>query len=259
MNNEAQTKMMTSGQALQLVSVISQSLGKIGLDFGLAELLIDKPSITRRRLKALTGENPNLIVPRYQYATMERLDVKPDSYHSHQHEPDYLGFNKDLEEVLTGSAKLVQQYGSREKSRFVHRCDVIRKLGNDEGMYPVFREALMYQGHDEGMWDILYKRRAFWTVRDVLGFVYDEIHEGNDPLCLTENEDVDALFPVLLTEKFDDFFRKTTFDRIGTLMVSRGPLLRQKRKWNVSLYDGGCIFQFQRKTVFFANDPRLDE
>src|SRR3954470_4687034 len=113
MNNEAQTKPITSGQALQLVSVISQSLGKIGLDFDLAKLLIDKPSITRRRLKALTGENPNLIVPHYQYATMERLDVKPDSgYHGHSHEPDYLGFNKDLEEVMTESTKLIRNYGS---------------------------------------------------------------------------------------------------------------------------------------------------
>ncbi len=259
MNNEAQTKTMTSGQALQLVSVISQSLGKIGLDFDLAKLLIDKPSITRRRLKALTGENPNLIVPQYQYATMERLDVKPDTYHGHQHDPDYVGFNKDLEEVLTGSAELVRKYGSRERPRFAHRCDVVRTLGDDEGMYPVFREALRYQGHDGGMWSILYKRRAFWTISEVLSFIYDEIHEGNDPLGLTENEDGDALFPVLLTEKYDEFFRKTTFDRIGTLMVSRGPLLRQKRKWNVGLHDGGDIFQFHRKTVFFANDPRLDE
>lgn len=258
MNNEAQTKAVTSGQALQLVSVISQSLGKVGLDFDLAKLLIDKPSITRRRLKALTGENPNLIVPHYQYATMERLDVKSDSYHGHQHEPDYLGFNKDLEEVLTGPTKLVRKYGSGEKSRFVHRCDVVRTLGDDEGLYPVFREALMYQGYDGGMWNLLYKRRALWTVSDVLGFIYDEIHEGSDPLCLTENEDGDAIFPVLLTEKVDDFYRKTVYDRVGMLMVSRGPLLRQKRKWNVGLHDGEDMFQFHRKTIFFANDPRLD-
>ncbi len=259
MNNEAQTKMVTSGQALQLVSVISQSLGKIGLDFNLAKLLIDKPSITRQRLKALTGENPNLIVPQYQYATMERLDTKPDDYRGHQHEPDYLRFNNDLEEVLTGSTKLVERYASRDRPRFVHRCDVIRELGHDEGMYPVFREALRYQGYDGGMWGILYKRRAFWTISEVLSFIYNEIHTGDDPLGLIENEDGDALFPVLLTEKSDEFYHKKIFDRVGTLMVSRGPLLRQKRKWNVGLHNDEDIFQFYCKTVFFANDPRMDE
>lgn len=257
MNNEAQTKMMTSGQALQLVSVISQSLGKIGLDFDLAKLLIDKPSITRRRLKALTGENSNLIVPQYQYTTMERLDVEPDTCYDNRHEPDYLGFNEDLKKVLADA--LVGRYVNKWKSRFVHRCDVIRAYVDDERMFPVFREALKYQGCDGGILSLLYKRGALWTVSEVLSFIYNEIHQGADPLCLTQNEDGDALFPVLLTEKYDELLRRTTYDRIGTLMVSLGGLLRQKRKWYVSLHEGEAIFRLYRKTVYFANDPGLDE
>jgi hypothetical protein len=258
MNNEAQTKTMTSGQAFQLVSVISQSLGKIGLDFDLAKLLIDKPSITRRRLKALTGENPFLIVPQHQYATIERLDVRPNGSHHYQGDADYLTFNKDLEEVLTAPDDLVREYGSTERPRTVHRCDVVRTLGENEGLYPVFREALMYQGNDGGMWGTLYKRRAYWTIKEVLGFVYDEIHEGDSQLGLTEHSD-EVVFPVLLTEKFDSFLRKMTYDRLGALVVSQGSLLRQKRKWHVSLYDGGGMLRFHLKTIYFANNPRYDE
>lgn len=248
---------MTSGQAFQLVAVISQQLGKIGLGFDGAKLLIDKPSITRRRLKALSGENPSLIVPQYQYATLERLDADPDAFHRGDDCGEYLIFNRDLEAIFARPDKLVTKYGHSEKPRKVYRCDVIRSLSEEDGyLYPVFREAMLYNGPDDCLWETLFKRRALWTVSAVLGFLRDEIHCGDDPLGLTE-ADEEAIFPVLLTQEEGQYAGSSDYpERVGALLVSRLAPVRQKRGWRVALSETSGIPLHNMKLIFFANNPQ---
>jgi len=248
---------MSPGLAFQLLAVIAQQIGKIGLGFDQAKLLVDKPSITRRRLEALCGEKTSLIVPNHQYATLERLEVDPNGYHRDDPCGEYLvTVGKEIEEALAASNSLTRKYGNREKPASVHRCDVVHSVSEKDGaLYPVFREVMRYHGADDYLWETLHERRALWTTNAVLGILSDEIHDGNDPLGLTEiNEE--AVFPVLLTEKENMCERfKRSPDRVGALFVSRRAPIRQKRGWSVSLVESRNIPQFLRNLIYFANDP----
>ncbi len=254
MNSEAKT--MTVGQALQLVAVIAQKLGKIGLTFDIAEMLISKPNITLRRLKALIGESPSSIVPQHQYATLERLNVDPSALHRHEDVGEYLRVDKRLADALARPDLLGAKRYFWSENRSVYRCDVVKNITEDEGLYPVFREVLMHNGGDDRIWNLLYKRHALWTIDEVLGFLRDDIHCGNDLLGLTESKE-EVVFPVILSERRDQFNEHVTLPhKLGFLMVHQGAPLHQTRTWYVSLSEDNGSFEFVRKLIYFANDPR---
>lgn len=236
---------MTSGQALQLMAVIAQKLGKIGLDFDGAETLIAKPDLTRRRLQALVGEKSIQVVPQHQWATIESLHFGSDRSHRQEDVGEFLTIDPQLKKVLDGEDKIVD----RCTAGVYHRCDVVRDISEDDGaLYPVFREVLQHHGTDDSMWDLLHERHALWAVDDVLGFLRDEIHEGKDPLGLTETCE-EAVFPVLLTKKDNGF-------RVGFLFVHKSSLVRQKQTWSAGIVEGKQVMCFVRKLIYFANDPR---
>ncbi len=248
MNNEAKT--ITSGQALQLMAVIAQQLGKIGLTFDVVEELIGKPALTRSRLKGLVGERlPVKAVKTSRYTELERLDVSLCEGHRSEDVGDHLtlsGFSLDA------LGRLVDRYTTCNDRCWPYRCDIIRST-SDVGLWPVFREVLQHEGADNEIWAILYKRHALWTIHKVLGFLRDDIHEGDDKLGLTEHREV--IFPVLLTETPHQNGSPRRADRVGFLLVHQGRPIHQRRVWSVALVEGEDIFSFVRDSIYFANNP----
>ncbi len=248
MNNEAKT--ITPGQAFQLLAVIAQQLGKIGLTFEIAEQLIGKPAMTRSRLKGLLGSvRSTPVAASKQYTELERLDVSLYEGHRSEDAGEYLVLSHDLSQMLD---QVVNDYTSNDRC-WSYRCDIIRST-SDVGLWPVFREVLQHEGADNEIWGILYKRHALWTVGQVLGFLRDDIHQGDDKLGLTEHKR-EVIFPVLLTETPHQNGSPRRSDRVGFLLVHQGRPIHQRRVWGVALVEGDEIFSFEREMIYFANNP----
>jgi hypothetical protein len=267
MNNEAKT--MTSGQSLQLMAVIAQSLGKIGLDFDSAKDLIDRPHITRKRLKALKDETP-IVVPQHQYATIEQVGVDNAGHWKYDTVKEFVRLSDGIKEILEKPQETDNYDDWRNRKINAFRCDIIRK---PDSLVPVFREALCHAGPDACIWNLLYERRALWTVTEVLGFIYREVNDDQDPLGLRDfksefNGGGAPMFPVLLSTKNKSTWRniyEPEADQVGLIVVNQGLFLRKQRTWDVRLESSGNIEDRKnwtegnrfKRTIYFANDPRV--
>ncbi|MBP9702004.1 MAG: hypothetical protein KBD47_03440 [Candidatus Pacebacteria bacterium] len=206
--------------------------------------------MTRSRLKGLLGSvRSTPVAASKQYTELERLDVSLYEGHRSENVGEHLtlsGFSLDALD------RLVDHYTTCNDRPWPYQCRIIRSTSN-VGLWPVFREVLQHEGADNEIWDILYKRHALWTIHKVLGFLRDDIHQGDDRLGLTEHREV--IFPVLLTETPHQNGSPRRSDRVGFLLVHQGRPIHQRRVWSVHLVEGEEIFSFERETIYFANNP----
>jgi hypothetical protein len=255
MNNEVKT--IDIGQGLQLSAMFAQSLRKIGLSFDEAQNLIDKPSVFKSRLKALKdGKMPMPVGSTYRYTVIEKLDVESRQSHRGDDVGEYIKFENELDKRLPDPERI--SFWDRREPKFVHKCTVldgVPRQGCLYTLYPILRDVLDWQGPDTHLWGLLGERGALWTPDQVLGFLRDEIHEGNDPLGLIET--AGATFPIVWAGEESYLSNCTDPEKVGFLEVSVGSPIRQKTVWQVRARLGpGYMAEFYNKLMFFASDPR---
>ena len=255
MNNEVKT--IDIGQGLQLSAMFAQSLRKIGLSFDEAQNLIDKPSVFKSRLKALKdGKMPMPIGSTYRYTVIEKLDVKSQQSHRSDDCGEYIKFDTQLEKLLSKACHNVRN--RRHEEGFVHKCTALENVprqGCLYRLYPILRDAMDWHGPDTQLWNTLGERGVLWTPDQVLGFLRDEIHEGNDPLGLIEMGSAD--FPVVCSEKEIGSRDSIDPDAVGLLTVNLHPPVKQKKVWDVRVRLGpGYMVEYYGNNLFFADDPR---
>lgn len=253
---------MTPGQAFQLMAVIAQKLGKIGLDFDSAEMLIGKPDLTLKRLRALKSEkivNPANVATN-RFTVIESLEIENlPNCTSMDQVLDYLLLDKQIEKYLKSPEYDSMKYNdhhsycARDKSLF-------KSTTVNQPMYPlpIFREALDYCGPDNGIWELLYRRKALFTIDEVLGFLCGLINTGEDPLGLLESGYSTVWFPVVLHRPGEFWDIKT--EAVTLVRISKGELLKKQLTWHVGFYGVHNVISIREgvsQIVYFANDPRI--